>query len=62
MNKEKEIEDEELRDWMMQQRFMEWQAHTGYKVNNTEGKKKRNKSMVMTSEGEEDAEGEEEDV
>lgn len=62
MKKENEIEDEELRDWMMQQRFMEWQAHTGYKVNNTEGKKKRNKSMVMTSEGEEDAEGEEEDV
>lgn len=62
MKKEDEVEDEDLRSWMMQQRFMEWKAHTGYKVNNTDGKKKRNKSVVTTSEGEEDAEGEEEDV
>lgn len=62
MSKEDEVEDEELRNWMMQQGFMEWKAQTGYKVNNTEGKKKRNKSTVVTSEGEEDAEGEDEDV
>lgn len=62
MNKEDEVEDEDLRSWMMQQGFMEWTAHTGYKVNNPEGKKKRNKSTVVTSEGEEDAEGEDEDV
>ncbi len=62
VNKEEEVEDEDLRNWMMQHRFMEWKAHTGYKVNTTDGKKKRNKSAVATSEGEEDAEGEEEDV
>lgn len=62
VNKEGEVEDEDLRSWMMQQRFMEWKAHTGYKVNNTDGKRKKNKGIVTTSEGEEDAEGEEEDV
>ena len=62
VNKEEEGEDEELRSWMMEQGFMEWKVHTGYKVNNTDGKKKRNKSVAMTSEGEEDAEGEEEEA
>ena len=62
VKKEEEVEDEDVREWMMQQGFMEWKAHTGYKVINSDGKKKRNKSIVMTSEGEEDAEGEEEDV
>ena len=62
VKQEEEVEDEDLRDWMMQHRFMEWKAHAGYKVNNTDGKKKRKKSVVVTSEGEEDAEGEEEDV
>ena len=62
VKKEDEMEDEELRDWMMQHRFMEWKAPTGYKVTNADGKKKKNRSVVITSEGEEDAEGEEEDV
>ena len=62
VNKEDEVEDEDLREWMMQQRFMDWKAHSGYTVNNTDGKKKKNKGMVITSEGEDDAEGEEEDV
>lgn len=62
VKKEDEVEDEELRSWMMEQGFMEWKTHTGYKVINTDGKKKRNKSIAITSEGEEDAEGEEEDV
>lgn len=61
VKKEDEVEDEDVRDWMMQQGFMAWNAHTGYKVINSDGKKKRNKSIVVTSEGEEDAEGEEEE-
>ena len=59
---EAEAEDEDLRNWMMEQHFMEWKAHTGYKVTNTDGKKKKNKGVVTTSEGEEDAEGEDEEV
>ena len=59
---EDEREDEELRSWMVQQRFMEWKAPMGYKVTNTEGKKKKNKNTVTASEGEEDAEGEDEEV
>lgn len=62
VNKDDEIEDEDLRSWMMQQHFLEWNDRTGYRVNNTDGKKKRNKNVVTTSEGEEDAEGEEEDA
>ena len=61
VKKEDEAEDEDLRNWMVQQGFMEWKAPTGYKVINSDGKKKRNKNIVMTSEGEEDAEGEEEE-
>lgn len=61
VNKEDEGEDEELRSWMVQQGFMQWEAHKGYRVNNPDGKKKRNKSVVTTSEGEEDAEGEDEE-
>ena len=62
MKKEDEIEDEDLREWMMQQGFMEFTTPTGYKVTNADGKKKKNKSVVATStsEGEEDAEGEDE--
>ena len=62
VKREDEMEDEELRSWMVQQRFMEWKAPTGYKVTNTEGKKKKNKSTVTPSEGEEDAEGEDEEI
>ena len=62
VKREDEREDEELRSWMVQQRFMEWKAPMGYKVTNTEGKKKKNKSTVTASEGEEDAEGEDEEV
>lgn len=62
VKKEDEVEDEELRDWMMQQRFIEWKAPSGYKVINADGKKKKNRSIVITSEGEEDAEGEDEEV
>lgn len=61
VKKEEEVEDEDVREWMMQQGFMEWKAHTGYRVIHTDGKKKRSKSIAMTSEGEEDAEGEEEE-
>ena len=61
VKKEDEVEDEDVRDWMVQQGFMEWKAHMGYKVINSDGKKKRNKSTVITSEDEKDAEGEEED-
>ena len=60
VKKDEEMEDEDLRTWMMQQHFMEWKAQTGYKVTNADGKKKKNKSIVITSEGEEDAEGEDE--
>ena len=60
VKKEDEIEDEELRSWMMQQRFMEYKPQTGYKVTNADGKKKKNKSVAIASEGEEDAEGEDE--
>ena len=61
VKKEDEIEDEDLREWMMQQRFMELKTPTGYQVTNADGKKKKNnKSVVATSEGEEDAEGEDE--
>ena len=62
MKKDEEMEDEDVRNWMMQHQFMEWDARTGFKVTNTDGKKKKNKSMVTTSEGEEDAEGEDEEV
>ena len=62
VNKKEETEDEELRNWMMQHRFMEREAPNVYKVHNTDGKKKRNKGAVTTSEGDEDAEGEEDDV
>ncbi len=62
MKKDEEMEDEDVRNWMMQHHFMEWNARTGFKVTNTDGKKKKNKSMVTTSEGEEDAEGEDEEV
>ena len=63
VKKEDEVEDEDVREWMLQHGFMEWKgAHTGYKVTNADGKKKKNKSVVMASEGEEDAEGEDEEV
>ena len=62
VKKEEEVEDEELRNWMMQHRFMEWTGTMGYRVSNADGKKKKNKSAAITSEGEEDAEGEDEEV
>lgn len=62
VKKEDEVEDEDLRKWMLHHGFMEWKNQSGYKVTNTDGKKKKNKTVVMTSEGEEDAEGEDDEV
>ena len=57
---EDEIEDEDLRSWMMQHRLIGFTAHSGYVV--TSRKKKKTGRIEKASEGEEDAEGEEEDM
>ena len=52
---EDEIEDEDLRSWMMQHRLMEFTAQSGYKftIGNSSGKKKKIGRIAMASEGEE---------
>ena len=58
-----EIEDEDLRNWMVQHGFMQFTAQRGFRVTNAEGKKKKkNKSIAMASDGDEDAEGEDDEV
>lgn len=63
-DKEDEVEDEDLRKWMVHHGFMEWKNQTGYRVLNSNRKKikTKNKTVVDKSEDEENTEGEDEDI